>query len=367
MSLNRGDNLDDFIKGLYLSECFFQERGLPIIKRYYPDLKFSAGLLGYGSDVLGYDDNISTDHMWGPRFYLFLIEEDIDNKDKLLECFETNLPYEYKGYSVNFSKPNMNDNGVRCPEFISSGKVSPLIWIYTIKDFINEYLGLYPCDNFQWLSLSEHRLLGFTSGKLFVDMLNLSKIRDEFSFYPLDVKLYLIASQWSLIAEEQAFVKRCSDSTDELGSRIVCTRIVERLMRLCFIYKNKYAPYSKWFGTGFKYLTIDDKIKNELYMALSANTIEERELHIVNAQVHVAKLHNESYITEVFKINVHNYFDRDIKVLSLDTLIEMIKNEIKDDRLKNIPFIGSLSQIGNFVELSDNPKYVWNVQSLYRY
>jgi len=190
-------------------------------------LEYSAGLLGYGSDVLGYDDVISTDHMWGPRFYLFLKENDIKIKGELMKRFEESLPYEFKGYSVNFSKPDMNDNGVRHAELINSGKISPLIWIYTVKEFINEYLGTYPLNNLDWLSISEHRLLGLTSGKIFVDILNLSKIRSELAFYPADVKLYLIASQWALIAEEQAFVKRCSDNMDEIGARIICSRIIE--------------------------------------------------------------------------------------------------------------------------------------------
>jgi hypothetical protein len=138
---------------------------------------------------------------------LFLSETDINIKDELVKCFEKSLPYKYKGYSVNFSKPDPNDNGVRHPEFISKGNVSPLIWIYTIKEYINEYLGLYPSTNLDWIALSEHRLLGFTSGKLFVDMLNLSEMRNNLSFYPNDVKLYLIASQWAMISEEQAFVK----------------------------------------------------------------------------------------------------------------------------------------------------------------
>jgi len=117
----------EFIKGLELCETFFHEHGLPIIRQYNPNLNFSAGLIGYGSDVLGYDDCVSADHMWGPRFYLFLQENDIKSKNDLINLFETNLPYVYKGFSVNFSKPDPNDNGVRHTEFINSGKVSPLI------------------------------------------------------------------------------------------------------------------------------------------------------------------------------------------------------------------------------------------------
>ena len=51
-----------FIKGLELCEGFFNEYAKPIIDEYFPNLQYSAGLIGYGSDVLGYDDAVSRDH-----------------------------------------------------------------------------------------------------------------------------------------------------------------------------------------------------------------------------------------------------------------------------------------------------------------
>lgn len=67
----------EFIKGMKLAESFFEEAARPLLASRYPGLSYSAGLLGFGSDVLGYDDFTSCDHMWGPRFYLFLAPEDI--------------------------------------------------------------------------------------------------------------------------------------------------------------------------------------------------------------------------------------------------------------------------------------------------
>jgi len=354
-----------FIKGLELCESFFHEHALAIIENNYPDLKFSAGVLSYGSDVLGYDDDVSSDHMWGPRFYLFLSEQDIHIKDELMELFESQLPYTHKGFSINFSAPDPNDGGVRRAEYIESGKVSPLIWIYTIDEFVTEYLGKMPADNLDWLAISEHRLLGFTSGKVFIDMLGLSEVRDKLSFYPRDVKLYLIASQWALIAQEQAFVKRCSDSGDEIGSRIVCTRIAERLMRLCFLYMDKYAPYSKWFGAGFRYLAIDDEIRAAITAAIGADTIYKREKYIVQAQVLVAELHNKSNITQSLDIRVQKYYGRDIDVIFADEIAEKVKEKISDLDLKQCPLIGSMSQVGNFVSLSDSPRMSDRIRRLY--
>ncbi|MBR4051340.1 MAG: hypothetical protein IKK09_12680 [Clostridia bacterium] len=63
--------MKNFIKGLDLCEGFFNEYAKPIIEENFHELKYSAGLIGYGSDVLGYDDAVSTDHMWDLAFICF--------------------------------------------------------------------------------------------------------------------------------------------------------------------------------------------------------------------------------------------------------------------------------------------------------
>jgi len=68
-------------KGLDLAGMFFREYGLPTLEREFPELvgRLGAGLLGFGSDVLGADDALSRDHGWGPRFYVFLSEDDFQS------------------------------------------------------------------------------------------------------------------------------------------------------------------------------------------------------------------------------------------------------------------------------------------------
>jgi hypothetical protein len=66
--------LDAFITGLELNQHFNIEVVRPLLAERFPDLAYSAALIGYGSDVLGYDTPLSTDHEWGPRLLLFLEE-----------------------------------------------------------------------------------------------------------------------------------------------------------------------------------------------------------------------------------------------------------------------------------------------------
>ena len=360
--------MKEFIKGMDLCEGFFNEYAKPIIEKHFPALKYSAGLIGYGSDVLGYDDAVSTDHMWGPRFYLFLSEADISKKNDIINALSDNLPYTYKGYSVNFTEPDPNDCGVQHPEYITEGKVNPLVFIHTFDEYLNEQLGTADLDNispFQWLAFSEHRLLSLVSGKLFDDGLNCSDKIEKIKYYPNEVKLYMIASNWEIIASEQAFVKRCGECGDEIGSQLVCARIAERLMRLCFLYKDTYAPYSKWFGTAFGKLDIDERIKQTISDALSANCLVERENKIVEAQALVADMHNVSGLTDYVDYCIESYFGRNIKVIFADKFVDVTVKELKNTAFGNTPLIGTLSQVGGLSAFADEKEFYPQIIRLY--
>ena len=351
-----------------MCEEFFNECAKPIIGKYFPNLQYSAGLIGYGSDVLGYDDEVSRDHMWGPRFYMFLSEKDIDKKDEIFNKFAGNLPYEYMGYSVNFTEPDSNDCGVQHPKLINNGKVNPLIFIQTFDEFLIDEIGTADLDNISpmdWIAFSEHRLLSLVSGRLFEDRLNIKNQTDKIKFYPDTVKLYLIASQWNIIASEQAFVKRCGDVNDEIGSQIICARIAEKLMRLCFLYKDTYAPYSKWFGTAFGKLDIDETIKEKINSALKANDLTERENNLVEAQALVADLHNASGLTDKVEYSVESYFRRDIKVIFADKFVDATVEKLKGTVFENIPLIGTMSQFGGLSDFADEKVYYEQIKKIY--
>ncbi len=357
-----------FIKGMALCEGFFHDCAKPILTARFPGLPYSAGLIGYGSDVLGYDDAVSTDHMWGPRFYLFLREEDIGRKAEIMEAFAEGLPYTYKGYSVNFSAPDPNDNGVRHAEPVTEGKVSPLIFIETFEEFLIEQLGrpdLHRIGPFEWLAFSEHRLLTLVSGKFFADGLGCAEKLSPIRFYPPEVKLYLVGSNWEAVASEQAFVGRTGMVGDEIGSRMICARIAERLMRLCFLYCDTYAPYSKWFGTAFDRLPVDGRIGEALRAALAAECWKEREDRLVLAQAMVAEMHNKSGLTRPVEVRVQNYFSRDIRVIYADRLVTACEEALKGTAFAGVPLIGSMSELGGLSEFAEKARYIPQIMRIY--
>lgn len=358
-----------FIPGRELCERFFRTCAQPILTETFPSLRYSAGLLGYGSDVLGYDDEVSTDHMWGPRFYLFLSREDLPLVPDLLRAFSRGLPHTFEGYSVNFSAPDPDDNGVRHPEFIESGEVSPLIFFHEFDAFLEEYLGSQnPQDASpaEWLTFEEHRLLALSLAQFYVDGLDLAPRLEPLRQYPDDVRRYLIASQWEQIAEEQAFVTRCGARGDELGARLICARIAERLMRLCFLYQGKYAPYSKWFGTAFSRLSGCAHIAHELREALRSGDVSEREEHLVAAQSMTAQLHNQSGLTAPVETAPQNYFGRRIRVIRAERIAEITAASLEGTPLENAPLCGSVSELGGgMTAVFSSPSLRGRIQRLY--
>ena len=62
-----------FIPGQELARAFYKEVVGPALR----GVTHSAALIGWGSDVLGYDTERSTDHGWGPRVKVFVDDVDV--------------------------------------------------------------------------------------------------------------------------------------------------------------------------------------------------------------------------------------------------------------------------------------------------
>ena len=62
------------MKGLELSRAYYEEYGKPMIDTQLAQYKpyLAAGLVGEGSECLGFDDELSTDHDFGPAFCLWM-------------------------------------------------------------------------------------------------------------------------------------------------------------------------------------------------------------------------------------------------------------------------------------------------------
>ena len=297
--------MPEFIPGLQLSQAFYWEAVRPILETHFPGLAHSAALLGYGSDVIGLDTPVSRDHGWGPRLILFLAPDNFPAVQPLVnEALRQNLPVRFRGYSTNFGVPDPADNGVRPVREIEHGPVEHLVDIQTIASFWQQELGADPYQPLaavDWLTFQEHRLLSVTGGRVFYDCLGLEAVRQRFAYYPQEVWLYLLAAQWSLIGQEEAFVGRTSSLGDELGARVITGRQVERLMRLAFLMEKRYPPYSKWFGSAFRQLDCWAAMGPLLENAMAAGSYPEREDWLARAYTLAVEMHNALGITSLLE------------------------------------------------------------------
>ena len=185
-----------FIPGLQFCGQFYAQAVRPLLEKYFPSLEYSAALLGDGSETLGFDTPMSTDHHWGPRVMLFVRETDLNLAPRIHQMLAENLPYSFMGYSTHFSEPNPDDNGVQHLTMVDSGPVNHRVTVQTPLSLLADHLGLNHTETLSpvdWLSIPEQRLLTLTAGAVYHDGIGLEEVRQRFSYYPREVWLYLLA------------------------------------------------------------------------------------------------------------------------------------------------------------------------------
>lgn len=348
-----------FIPGLKLNELFYHEVVRPVLTAEFPDLVHTAARLGAGSDVLGCDDEVSTDHDWGLRFHLFLAEADeVRWGTAVTTTLAHRLPKTYRGRSTHFGPPD--EEGTQLLRSITQGPVNHRVTVTTIRRFFHDYLGFDPFTEptvYDWLTFPQQHLLGATAGAVFVDGLGqLEPIRQKLAYFSHDVWLYLLAAQWSRIGQEEHFMGRAGDAGDELGSRLLAARLVHDIMQLCFLMERTYAPYPKWFGTAFSRLAGAPQLSPLLHQVLAAPTWQQREIPLCAAYEFVARMHNALGVAEPLGTAVTYFHERPYRVIDASRFTTALKNAITDEAVKSITTdIGSIDQFSHSSDLRENP------------
>lgn len=358
-----------FIGGLELSRSFYAEIVRPLLVAAFPDLVYSAALIGTGSEILGYDTPRSTDHEWGPRLLLFLRETDYTaTGPRITEALRRQLPPTFRGYSTHFGQPDAE--GIQVATAHSGGPVAHKIEVHTVRGFLVQHLGLDPAGDLppaDWLTLPEQRLLEVTAGAVYHDGLGeLAPIRARLAYYPRDIWLFLMANQWRRIAQQEAFVGRTGDVGDDLGSRLIAGSIVQNLMRLCFLLERRYAPYSKWFGTAFARLACAPLLGPMLEQVLVAATWQARESALARAYGVMAGMHNALGITSPLDPQVSPYHSRPYLVIHADRFVQALEQAITDSAVRQLaaPF-GAVDQFTDSTDILADPAVYRKLRLLY--
>jgi Domain of unknown function (DUF4037) len=346
-----------FIPGVEFNRLFCAEIVQPLLAAHFRGVFYSAGLIGYGSDVLGYDTEISTDHEWGPRLLILLHDEDYPTLHQaIMETFRRELPLSFRGYSTNFSVPDVGEGGARHLEPGQPGQINHHISLMTLVDFLKWELGVSTAEFISardWLTFPEQKLLEVTAGAVYHDGLGqLEPLRQRLQYYPHDVWVYRLAAQWQRISQEEAFVGRCGDVGDELGSRIVAARLVRDVMRLCFLLERRYAPYSKWLGTAFNRLECAERLTPQFTGVLAAAGWTERNERLANLYQAVAIMQNALALAEPLDPTPRFYHDRPYLAIHAERFANALAKTIHDEHLRDI--IATVGLVGAADQFADS-------------
>jgi hypothetical protein len=352
-----------FIPGLDLSRRFYTDVVHPILAEAFPSLCYAAGLIGSGSEVLGFDTEMSTDHSWGPNVHFFLQDEDESVAERIYEVLNQHLPTTFLGYPVRFV-PVPNEPRSVVPATDSDTNTHYLIHPVTLSAYLRHYFGLElhtPLTVADWLTIPSQKLRAFTSGAVFEDTIgDLTSMRQQLAWYPQDIWLYLLAAGWTRIAQEEHLMPRAGYVGDELGSALIGSRLVRDSMSLCFLMERQYAPYAKWFGTAFQQLACAEIMAPLLWQAQQASTWQERMAGLARVYQHLAELHNALGITPPFDTNPIQFHDRPFMVINGERFADAFVAQITDPavhRLTSRRLIGNIDQFSDSTDLREDAVY----------
>jgi Domain of unknown function (DUF4037) len=351
------------VQGLELSRRFYFEAVRPILERDFPDFVHAAALIGYGSDVLGFDDEMSRDHEWGPRVQLFV--RHATRKDEIEERLARELPTSIAGFPTHFGPTE--EAGVTRLAAVGAGPIAHRAEAVVLSEYVEERIGVDPLARFttaEWLVTPAQRLLELTAGGVFADPIgDLTRLRELLAFYPHDEWLYVMAGHWERVGAYEHFLGRTGSRGDELGSRVIAASLVRDLMHLAFLQERRYPPYAKWLGTA--YATLGRPEQRALEAALGANNWQTREDALVVVYEATARRHNELGVTEPVDPTVRPFWGRPFRVLFAGRFLDALVAAIENPQLRVTDHPpGAIDAVSDNTVLRSRPR-LWRRLGLY--
>jgi hypothetical protein len=346
---------DHALPGAELARQFHAEVVCPLLTQAMPGLRYAAGRLGSGSDVLGFDDAMSRDHDWGCRLTLLVDEADYAALAEVGLLLERELPKSYRDFPVRF--PVTWDSSV-------THKVE----IATVAGFAASRLGVDPTAELSaadWLILTGQSVLEVTAGPVFVDRTaELAQVRARLSWYPPDIERYVLAAGWKRISREMPMVGRTAEHGDEIGSRTLSTRLAGDLMLLAFTLSRQWPPYPKWRGTAFRALPVATDLAGLLTAAEAAPHWRDRESALADACEVLLDAQRARGLPAPTPAVTH-FWDRPYRTVD-EAVSESLLAAITDPDVATLPPAGSIEQWVSSVDVLISPARRAALRSTYR-
>jgi len=217
-------------RGMAVSRRYWEICGLPGLEKAFPQLlpHVAAGLMGEGSECMGFDDPISRDHDWGPGFCLWLPAELYKDYAPSLSAWYAGLPREFEGWPV---------------------KTTPdRVGIFEQTAFFARFLGRIPESSLDWLSLPEQYLSVATAGEIFYDPSGrFTALRETLRTCPEQVLRKRLAARCvTMMQSGQYNYPRCLARGDAFAADLALREFVLASSSAVFLLNSRWMPFYKW-------------------------------------------------------------------------------------------------------------------------
>ena len=266
------------ISGLAFSERYFNEYGREMLGKFSGyESDIAVGLLGEGSDVLGYDDIYSRDHDFGAGFAIFISRKTYSEIGAELEAAYDALPAYCGGVP-------------KAPKTLDGQRRGVIIY----EDFFRRLTGLEtpPETESEWLYAYEYGLAALSGGKLFYgeNTVFADILRRFRQYYPENIRRKKLADALINAAQNGQYnLPRAVKRHDLLTAQLCSAKFAEYAISAAFAINRRFAPIVKWQGRMLSECGYLAGLPEMLERFLSENDICERISIAENISLNIAE------------------------------------------------------------------------------
>ncbi len=232
-------------KALERCRAYYEEYGKALLAGF-PGLQghYTVGLVGEGSECFGFDDAISTDHDYFPRFFIWLDEEGYEKYGVSLQEAYGKLPGRFEELTDTVMTP---EAVMRCG-------------VCKTTDFYHRLLGRStpPETIYDWISLQETRLATATNGAVFEESGGgfVEQRQAYLSYFPEDVRKKKLAARLKKMAQMGQYnYARCMQRGEIVAAEMALSEFIQNTCSCVYLLNKSYMPYLKWMCRGMKSLS----------------------------------------------------------------------------------------------------------------